>query len=176
MERTPPTFPMSKATSTTDSTLEDLRSTRPVERLLEDSWKTRSRRVSRRELLVETASSTLFLVLAIPLALSALGSNQIDPLLAGGLMVLYALSCLIKFPIGAGYVVPSYLVLVPMLLLLPPGLVPLLTAGGLLLGTLIKSLARRAERERVLMSIPDAWHALGPAVVLVAAGPVHGGV
>src|SRR5438874_1204907 len=175
-ERTPPTFPMSKATSTTDSTLEDLRSTRPVERLLEDSWKTRSRRVSRRELLVETAASTLFLVLAIPLALSALGSNQIDPLLAGGLMVLYALSCLIKFPIGAGYVVPSYMVLVPMLLLLPPGAVPLLTACSLVLGTLVLAAVRRAEPERVFFAISDAWHTLGPAAVLVAAGPFHGSV
>src|SRR5438876_2170182 len=176
MERTPPTFPMSKATSTTDSTLEDLRSTRPVERLLDDSWKTRSRRVIRRELLVETAASTLFLVLAIPLALSALGSNQIDPLLAGGLMVLYALSCLIKFPIGAGYVVPSYMVLVPMLLLLPPGAVPLLTACSLVLGTLVLAAVRRAEPERVFFAISDAWHTLGPAAVLVAAGPFHGSV
>jgi hypothetical protein len=41
-----------------------------------------------------------------------------------------------KFPIGAGYVVPSYLVLVPMLLLLllPPSTVPLSTAAGLLTG------------------------------------------
>src|SRR2546426_12536207 len=124
MERTPPTFPMSKASSMTDSTLEDLRSTRPVERLLEDSWRTRSRRVNGRELVVETAASSLFLALAIPMALSALGSEHIDPLLAGALMVLYALSCLIKFPIGAGYVVPSYMVLVPMLLLLPAGSVP----------------------------------------------------
>ena len=83
---------------------------------------------------------------------------------------------MIKFPIGAGYVVPSYLVLVPMLLLLPPGIVPLLTATGLVLGTLVQVAAKRVGPERVLFSIPDAWHALGPALVLVLAGPLHGGI
>jgi len=160
----------------TDKTLEDLRSTRPVERLLEESWRTRARRVSRRELVVETTASMLFLALAIPLAVAALRSQSIEPLLAGGLMVLYALSCLIKFPIGAGYVVPSYMVLVPMLLLLPPGAVPLLTAGSLVLGTFAQMLARKADPERVFFAISDAWHTLGPAAVLVAAGPFHGSV
>src|SRR5438128_10981515 len=157
--------------------LDDARSASAVERLLEESWTMRSNRAAPRELMVEALAAALFLGCAVPLALAADEAHSLNLALAGVLVVLYALaSRIIKFPIGAGYVVPSYLVLVPMLLLLPPGLVPLLTAGGLLLGTLIKSLARRAERERVLMSIPDAWHALGPAVVLVAAGPVHGGV
>ncbi|TMK95521.1 MAG: diguanylate cyclase [Actinobacteria bacterium] len=159
------------------ATLEGLRPSDPVERLLEDSWHARSKSASARERTVEGLAALAFLCCAGPLAIHALGAHDVDPLLAASMVGMYAfVARLIKFPIGAGYVVPSYLVLVPMLLLLPPGLVPLLTAGGLLLGTLIKSLARRAERERVLMSIPDAWHALGPAVVLVAAGPVHGGV
>ncbi len=97
--------------------------------------------------------------------------------LAVVLVCLYALaSRMIKFPIGAGYVVPSYLVLVPMLLLLPPGIVPLLTAAGLVLGTLGQVAVRRVGPERVLFAIPDAWHALGPALVLVLVGTVHGGM
>jgi len=154
--------------------LDDVRSTDPVERLLEDSWETRSRRVSRRELLVETAAALLFLACAVPLALAAMGSHHVDLGLAAVLVGLYALtSRMIKFPIGAGYVVPSYLVLVPMLLLLPPGLAPLLCAAGLVLGTVGQVAARRVGPERVLFAIPDAWHALGPAVVLVAAGTGH---
>ncbi|HWX74913.1 MAG TPA: hypothetical protein VNZ05_06385, partial [Solirubrobacteraceae bacterium] len=160
----------------TDKTLEDLRSTRPLERLLEDSWKTRSRRIDRRELVVESLSSSLFLALAIPLALSAVATRDVEPLLAGALMALYALSCLIKFPIGAGYVVPSYMVLVPMLLLLPPGLVPALTASTLVVATLAQTLARKIEPERVFFAISDCWHTLGLAAVLVAAGPFGGSV
>ena len=82
--------------------------------------------------------------------------------------MLYAIVSRIEFPIGAGYVVPSYLVLVPMLVLLPPGLVPLLVAAGLVLGALGQWAAGRGGPERLLFSIPDAWHAVGPALVLVA--------
>jgi len=155
--------------------LDDVRSTDPVQRLLEDSWKSRSRRFNRRELVVEAGAAALFLGCAFPLALHALATHHVDVLLAVVLVGLYALaSRLVKFPIGAGYVVPSYLVLVPMLLLLPPGIVPLLTAAGLVLGTLGQVAAKRVGPERVLFAIPDAWHSFGPALVLVVAGTVHG--
>jgi diguanylate cyclase (GGDEF)-like protein len=161
----------------TEPALDDARSRDPVERLLEDSWETRSRRVGTRELIVETAAAVLFLACAIPLALPALASTPIDPLVALVLVGMYALtSGMIRFPIGAGYVVPSYLVLVPMLLLLPPAIAPLLTAAALVVATLGQVLARRAELKRVLFAIPDAWHALGPALVLVFAAAPNGGL
>ena len=82
----------------------------------------------------------------MPLAIGAVASHAVDVPLALALVVLYAISSrMLKFPIGAGYVVPSYLVLVPMLLLLPPGLVPLLTAAGLVLGTLAQVVLGRAR-------------------------------
>ena len=159
----------------TEPALDDARSTQPVERLLEDSWNTRSRRVSPRELLIEGASATLFLALAVPLAIDALASSSMNLALAGALVVLYAISSrFVQFPLGAGYVVPSYMVLVPMLLLLPPGTVPLLAALGLAGGTLAQMIARREEPERVFLAVSDAWHTLGPAAVLVAAGPSEG--
>ena len=157
--------------------VEDLRSTDPVERLLEDSWDARSSSVSMRERTVEALAALAFLCCAGPLAIHAFAVHDVDLLLAAVLVGMYAfVAGLVRFPIGAGYVVPSYVVLVPMLLLLPPGVVPLLTAAGLLLGRLLDGLGRKAERGRVLMAIPDAWHALGPAAVLVAAGPLHGDV
>jgi diguanylate cyclase (GGDEF)-like protein len=156
--------------------LDDARSSDPVERLLEESWQTRSRRAGARELIVESAAAVLFLACAIPLAIPAIASQSIDPWLVVVLVGMYALaSRMIKFPIGAGYVVPSYLVLVPMLLLLPPRLAPLLTALGLIVGTAGQVIFGRAEPKRVVFAIPDAWHSLGPALVLVAAGPPQGG-
>jgi diguanylate cyclase (GGDEF)-like protein len=158
-----------------DPILDDVRSDDPVERLMEDSWTSRShRRPGRREVIVETIAAVMFFCCAVPLALLAPRQRAMEPLLAVTLVGIYALaSRLVKFPIGAGYVVPSYLVLVPMLLLLPPGTVPLLAAGGLALGTLGQVALERVGPERVLFSIPDAWHALGPAVVLVLAGTDH---
>ena len=108
-----------------DSPLEDVRARDPVERLLEDSWEARSRAASRRELIVEAGAAALFLAVAVPLAVPAVAGGQLRPGLALFLVGLYAVvSRAVKFPIGAGYVVPSYLVLVPMLLMLPPTTVP----------------------------------------------------
>ncbi len=158
-----------------DPVLDDVRSDDPVERLMEDSWTSRSRRTSRREVVVESIAALLFFCCAIPLALLAPPTRPMEPLLAVTLVGIYAAaSRLVKFPIGAGYVVPSYLVLVPMLLLLPPGTVPLLAAAGLALGTLGQVAVERVGLERVPLSIPDAWHTLGPALVLVLVGPTTG--
>src|SRR5438094_467377 len=121
----PPSRPEGEAQNR-ELTLDDVRSSHPVDRLMEDSWQARSRRVGWRELIVETAAAALFLACAIPLASKAISTQPVDIPLAVMLVGLYAVaSSMIRFPIGAGYVVPSYLVLVPMLLLLPPGLVPL---------------------------------------------------
>ncbi len=159
-----------------DSPLEDVRASDPVERLLEDSWEARSRAASRRELIVEAGAAVLFLAVALPLAVPAVAGGQLRPGLALFLVGLYAVvSRAVKFPIGAGYVVPSYLVLVPMLLMLPPTTVPVLAAAGLVLGTLGRWIVRRATAQQVLFAIPDAWHTLGPAVVLALAGQAQGG-
>jgi hypothetical protein len=87
------------------------------------------------------------------------------------LVALYALVARIEFPVGAGHAVPTQLVLAPMLLLLPPGAVPLAVALGLLAATTIDWRQGRVPARRLIGAMPDAWHAIGPALVLVAAGP-----
>jgi len=156
-------------------TVEDIRSTSTVERLLEDSWGARSRTADRRERLVEGAAVVSFLACAGALAVFAPSVRPLQPALAATLVLLYTLtSRVIKFPIGAGYVVPSYLILVPMLLLLPPALVPLLAAAGLMLGGVIEVLTEGARPERAIFSIADAWHSLGPALVFALFEPAGG--
>ncbi len=147
---------------------EGVRSRDACERLLEDSWETRSRGVRARELLTESIAALLFVVAAVPLAVLGTGGQTLDPWLAGLLVLMYAAVTRIEFPVGAGFFVPSYLVLVPMLILLPPALVPLLAALGLVLGAGAQWIAGRSGPERLLFSIPDAWHTIGPALVLVA--------
>jgi hypothetical protein len=159
-----PVAPVCPASPGQTDVLRDIHASDPVERLLEESWDSRSRRTSRRELLVEGTAAALFLAIAVPAAVYALHHSHVDLPLAALLVTLYAIvSRTVKFPIGAGYFVPSYLVLVPMLLLLPPLAVPLLAAAGLMLGTAGRMLARRASAQELPFSIPDAWHAFGPA-------------
>src|SRR5450759_1670104 len=155
--------------------LDDARSNDPVERLLEDSWEQRGERASRRELTVEAIAAGSFLLVALPLAIPALLLHAVDPLLVALLIGLYALVAgAIRFPVGAGYMVPSYLVLVPMLLLLPPATVPLVVAVALVLASVARCLAGRVSAEHILFSVPYSVHALGPALVLILAGRTHG--
>jgi diguanylate cyclase (GGDEF)-like protein/putative nucleotidyltransferase with HDIG domain len=155
--------------------LEDARSADPVERLLEDSWRSRAQRAKPRELTVEAILSGLFLAVAISMAVAPIAHGRVPLGLTALLVGLYAvISRCVRFPLGAGSVVPSYLVLVPMLLLLPPGAVPLLAAGGLTLGTAAKLVAGRGSLEEPLFAVPNAWHAVGPAGLLLLAGPVNG--
>jgi diguanylate cyclase (GGDEF)-like protein len=158
-----------------DAGLDDARAADPVERLLEDSWESRTDRATRRELIGEFAAAVLFLAVAVPFAAPALSSRTFDAGLACLLVALYALVAgAVRFPIGAGYVVPSYVILVPMLLLLPPSTVPLFTAAGLVIASAVRWVARRVPVEHVLFSIPNAWHALGPALLIHVFGRPHG--
>jgi len=160
---------------TPDTELQDARATHPVQRLLEDSWAGRERDASRHELLAESLAAALFLAVAIPLALPVLFGGRLSALLVALLVALYAIVArAVRFPIGAGHVVPSYLVLVPMLVLLPPGVVPLLAAAGLVLGSVGRLAARQAKPQELVFSVADAWHTLGAALVLWAAGPARG--
>jgi diguanylate cyclase (GGDEF)-like protein len=147
------------------STVDDMHSEAATERLLEESWEARSRGVSARELVTELAAGGLFLLGAAALLLAPGTTAGFDPVVAATLIALYVLVSRVEFPIGAGYVVPSQLVLVPMLVLLPPATVPLLAAAGLVLARL----RWRGSALRLLFAVPDAWHALGPAAVLVLA-------
>jgi diguanylate cyclase (GGDEF)-like protein len=140
-----------------------------TERLLEESWETRERRASQRELFVEAVAAALFIA-AAALLLAFGGLDRLHPERAFLLIGVYALAGQVEFPVGAGYVVPTQVVLVPMLVLLPPGLVPIGVALGLMISTTADYLRGRVPSRRILSSIGDAWHAAGAAAVLVVAG------
>jgi diguanylate cyclase (GGDEF)-like protein len=144
---------------------------RPLERLLEETWEKRSMPASRRVLAIEAGAGLLFLLAAVPLAVSALAGQQLRIGLAGLLVALYAVfSRTIRLPIGAGSFMPSYLVLVPMLVLLPPGTVPLVAALGACIGTLVQYAFGRLRVEKLLTALADCWYAIGPALVFTLAG------
>src|SRR5215207_370182 len=147
-----------------------MRSGAATDRLLEDSWTARTRRLPRREIVSETAAAVLFLLTAGGMLLLPGATSGFDPAVAAALVGVYVVLASIEFPIGNGNVVPTQLVLVPMLVLLPPATVPLLVASGLLLAKLSDWVRRRGPLDHLLFSIPDGWHAVGPAGVLLLAG------
>ena len=111
-----------------------------------------------------------FLAVAITLAAVAHSSRQAG---FGTLLVFvacYALASRIDFEIGTGSAPPTQLVFVPMLALLPVQYVPLCVVAGLLLGGCPEYARGRVPVDRSLLRLVNSWHAVGPALVLVAAG------
>jgi HD-GYP domain-containing protein (c-di-GMP phosphodiesterase class II) len=109
---------------------------------------------------------------AASVALAALAGSSRDAGVATfvAYIVSYALASRIDFEIGTGSAVPTQLVLVPMLALLPVQYVPLCVLAGLLLGGVPEYMRGRVPLERSLLRFVNSWHAVGPALVLVLAG------
>ena len=87
------------------------------------------------------------------------------------LIVLYAVVSQVEFEIGPGSAVPTELVLLPMLFLLPPGVVPLCVVAGLLLGGLVEHVRSHRHGQRAAVLVSSAWHSVGPALVIGLAAP-----
>jgi HD-GYP domain-containing protein (c-di-GMP phosphodiesterase class II) len=86
------------------------------------------------------------------------------------LVAAYALTARATFEVRTGVVVPTQLILVPMLFVLPLGIVPLCVAAGLLLAQLPDFLRGRTSLDRVPLYLLSSAHSLGPVLVLALAG------
>jgi HD-GYP domain-containing protein (c-di-GMP phosphodiesterase class II) len=152
--------------------LDDLRSglTPAVEELHQTWDEGRSEPLRGRELAAEAVTAALFLIAATALAVALPDQRDLDVPLAAALLVTYALLARVKFPIGYGFTAPTQLALVPMLFLVPLGAVPLLVAGGVLLGGAPDYVRGDRHASRALAAIGDAGHTIGPVAVLALAG------
>ena len=151
---------------------EDLRSgLTPAVEELQQTWDEGSPAPLRgRELAAEVVSAAALLVVAAALAMWLPDQRDFDAPLAATLLAAYALLTRVRFPIGYGFTAPTQLVVVPMLFLLPLGAVPLVVAGGMLLGGLPDYIRGDRHQTRAIAAIGDAWHTIGPVAVLAAAG------
>jgi HD-GYP domain-containing protein (c-di-GMP phosphodiesterase class II) len=138
--------------------------------LIEASRERVSTPLVRRDLVVSTMAAASFLAIAVPLAVFANSSRTASPFLIASLVVAYAFASRVRFEIGIGFAIPTQLVFVPMLFLVPPSLAPLLVAAGFLLASVPDNLRGQWHLERAIVLVSNGWHALGPALVLVAAG------
>jgi putative nucleotidyltransferase with HDIG domain len=86
------------------------------------------------------------------------------------LIAAYVLAGRVQFEVGTGVVVPTQLVLVPMLFVLPPAWAPISVAVALVIDHLIDVVRGRAPLARTAQTVANGWHSVGPALVLVLAG------
>jgi HD-GYP domain-containing protein (c-di-GMP phosphodiesterase class II) len=138
--------------------------------LIEQSRQLAATPLGDRDRLASLVLGGSFLAVALPLAMLAHSSRQIGFWTFLVFLASYALASRIDFEIGTGSAVPTQLVLVPMLALLPVQYVPLCVAAGLLLGGIPEYARGRVPVDRSVLRLVNSWHAVGPALVLVAAG------
>jgi HD-GYP domain-containing protein (c-di-GMP phosphodiesterase class II) len=127
-------------------------------------------RAQGRERVVVHTVSGAFLLAALSMAVFMGSPRALEttPLLV--LVLAYVLACQAKFDIADGYTVPTELVLVPMLFLLPTPVVPLVVSLSWALAKLVDCLAGRTSVHRIFHVFGDCWHAVGPALVIIAFG------
>jgi putative nucleotidyltransferase with HDIG domain len=111
------------------------------------------------------------LVLAAAGLLFAFGhSGPVDPVDFALLVLATAVLGRLEFEVGGGFTVPTQLAFVPMLFVLPPAVVPLAVIAAAVLDRVPDLLRGRWHPQRLLLSVGDAWFAVGPALVFVLAG------
>ena len=138
--------------------------------LIEERRARAARPLAARDSLVTSASAFLFLAAALGLQFGFESPRSHSPLLYLLFVSAYAFASRIEFEVGIGSAIPTQLVFVPMLFLLPPGAVPICVAAGFLLGNVPDYLRGKEHVERALVMVASSWHAVGAALVIALAG------
>ena len=142
---------------------------RPDDQMVEYARERANRPLAGRELLTESLVGGAFLAAAVAMALfmDAQTSFSVTALLA--VLIAYTLAYHVDFEVGDGYAVPTELIFVAALFVLPATLVPLVVALAFALTRLGEAAVGKAHPSRALHAFADSWYAVGPALVLVIA-------
>jgi putative nucleotidyltransferase with HDIG domain len=125
--------------------------------------------MTRRELISgATAGMTFLAATAALLAVRPPGHIEAGSALLCALVLIAATR--VSFDTPFGFTVLTQVAFVPLLFAVPPSLVPLFVAGALAIAKLPGVITGRVPPVRLLGALPNAWFALGPAAVFVAAG------
>ncbi len=111
-----------------------------------------------------------FAAVAIVFAASARDQPRPSLIIVALLVAAYAVAWRLEFETATGVTVPNVLALVPMFVLLPPGLVPLAAVTGGLLGDLFAEQRWR----RMLGTLVGGWSFVAPALLLAVVVPEPG--
>ena len=140
-------------------------------RIVEDGRRRIGSRLYGREQLITLASGAGFLVTALAIrAMAEVGPRPSLGVIA--LLILsYAVLSRVEFELGSGTMLPTELVLVPMLFLVPAAEVPLLVAFAFILAGLPEMLRGRLHVDRIFVRLAYSWHSIGPVAIFLIATP-----
>jgi len=143
---------------------------RELEELVGESRTRMARRLDPRDRAVSVAMGSALLVTAVAMAVLLPWGRSPTVLQAALLVCTLTAFSRVQFEVGAGVALPTQIALVPMLFVLPAAVVPLAAAAGYVLGGLIDCARGRLHPERGFVILGSTWHAVGPALVFLAAG------
>jgi HD-GYP domain-containing protein (c-di-GMP phosphodiesterase class II) len=103
--------------------------------------------------------------------LAAVGQTHRHPSgwLVAAFVLAYAVVSSLEIEVGSGLALPTELVLVPMLFVLPARDVPLVVAAGMLVGAAPDVARRKLSPARAATRVGSAFFSFGPALVFLAA-------
>jgi HD-GYP domain-containing protein (c-di-GMP phosphodiesterase class II) len=123
-----------------------------------------------REALGRSLALVAYLAAAATFALALSSTRNVASWVEIAYIAAYAALSLVELEVGNGVVVPTELVLVPMLFVLPAPHVPLVVGAALLLAGLIGVVRGQTTLGRALLYPGNALFVFGPATVFAAAG------
>lgn len=126
--------------------------------------------LKRRELIIELTVGGAFLLAAGALAVLSPGGHAMPVEWIVIALIGIVLADRVAFEVGSSYTTAIQLAFVPALFVVSPAFAPLIVASGFVLGRSINVARGTWRPSRLLNSLADSWFAIGPAVVLVAAG------
>ena len=124
------------------------------------------------ELRAELLAGGAFLLTATLLAVVGGLQGGAPPAVVAAYVVALAATSTVRFDVGASFTVPTQVLFLPLLVLAPPGLVPLLVAAALVLAQVPGVLRGGARASRMLSAPANAWFAVGAAAVVLAGGGI----
>jgi putative nucleotidyltransferase with HDIG domain len=142
-----------------------------TQRRLEQSLERRAAgAVERRERRVEALLASAVLAAAVAFAALGHAARPVSPVLVAVFVLAYAGLSRVEFVFGEMRTMPTQLLFVPMLLLLPTPLVPALVIAASLLSKAYDVARGRRAAWTLCHAVNDSGFALAPAVVLCALG------
>jgi hypothetical protein len=121
-------------------------------------------------LVSESGAAALVLIGAVALATQSSWTRSLTGPALGVSVLAYLIARHIRFPVGSAWTMPTQLVFVPMLFVLPTPLVPLIVTGCSVLDLWREAVRGRLTATRLAGRIADCFYSLVPVAVLVLAG------
>ena len=142
----------------------------PADDLYVESRARLARPLGAAERLISAGLGGAFLFAAIAVALLTHSHRSPSLAVAAVLVLAFAALANVEFEVGAGSAIPTQLMFVPMLFLLPLGWVPLAVAAGYWISLNADVVRGRRHQQRVLVLLCSCWYVFGPVGVLLVWG------